>query len=75
METPGKFQLELAVDSYLQQLQLKGNYTPDDIEELKSHLLDEAAALQQKQLNAEEAFMVAKKDWDKRMYYMRSIRK
>jgi hypothetical protein len=61
METPGKFQLELAVDSYLQQLQLKGNYTPDDIEELKSHLLDEVDALQQKQLDKEEAFMVAKK--------------
>ncbi len=61
METPGQFQLELAVDSYLQQLQLNGNYTPDDIEELKSHLLDEVDDLQQKQLNKEEAFMVAKK--------------
>ena len=61
METSGQFQLELAVDSYFQQLQLKGNYTPDDITELKSHLLDEVDALQQKQLDKEEAFMVAKK--------------
>ncbi len=61
MEAPNQFQLELAVDGYLQQLQTKGNYTQDDIMELKSHLLDNVDELKQKQLSDEEAFIIAKK--------------
>ena len=61
METSNQFQLELAIDGYLQQLQTGGNYTPDDILELKSHLLENVDELKQKQLNAEEAFIIAKR--------------
>lgn len=61
METPNQFQLELAIDGYLQQLQSKGNYTQDDILELKSHLLENTDELAKKQLSEEEAFIIAKK--------------
>lgn len=59
METSNQFQLEIAVDNYLLQLQTNGSYTPDDILELKSHLLDNVDALKQKQLNDEESFIIA----------------
>ena len=29
METSNQFQLEIAIEDYLQNLQVKGNYTPD----------------------------------------------
>ena len=61
MEAPNQFQLELAIDGYLQQLQSGGNYSHDDIMELKNHLLENVVELKQKQLSAEESFMIAKK--------------
>ena len=61
MEATNQFQLELAIDGYLQQLQSKGNYTQDDILELKSHLQENVYELAKKQLSQEEAFLIAKK--------------
>lgn len=61
METSNQFQLELAIDSYLQQLQSKGNYTQDDIMELKNHLQENADELTKKQLSEEEAFIIAQR--------------
>lgn len=61
MEASNQFQLEIAIEGYLQNLQTKGNYTPDDILELKSHLLDEVDDLKKIKLDEEEAFIVAKK--------------
>ena len=61
MEAPNQFQLELAIDGYLQHLQTGGNYTPEDILELKNHLQENVDELKQKQLSAEEAFIIAKK--------------
>ena len=61
METSNQFQLEIAIEDYLQNLQVKGNYTPDDIMELKTHLLDEVDDLKKLQLDEEEAFMIARK--------------
>jgi hypothetical protein len=61
MELSHQFQLQLAVDNYLQCLQAKGNYTGEDLLELKSHLLDEVADLRKASLDEEEAFLVARK--------------
>jgi hypothetical protein len=61
MESSHQFQLQLAVDNYLQGLQAKGNYTGEDLLELKSHLLDEVADLRKESLDEEEAFLVARK--------------
>ena len=61
MENPTHFQLEVAVDSYLQQLGDKGNYTLEDLMELKIHLIDNVTELKKKDLEEEEAFLIAKK--------------
>ena len=61
MENANQFRLEVAVDSYFQVLQEKGNYTSEDILELKSHLLDNVTELKKKDLEDDEAFIIAKK--------------
>ena len=61
METSNQFQLESTIDGYLQQLQTRGSYTPDDILELKNHLQENVDELRQDRLSEEEAFMIAKK--------------
>ncbi len=60
MENTNQFKLEVAVDGYLERLQEKGNYTLDDIKELKSHLLEEVIELRKKDLNDHEALAIAK---------------
>ena len=61
MENANQFRLEVAVDSYFQVLQEKGNYTSEDILELKSHLIDNVIELKKKGLDDDEAFIIAKK--------------
>jgi hypothetical protein len=61
MEAPNQFQLELAIDGYLAQLQTGGNYSSEDILELRSHLIENVDELKQKKLSTEEAFIIAKK--------------
>ncbi len=61
MENTNQFKLEVAVEVYLQQLQEKGNYTSDDILELKSHLSENVRELKRNDLDDEEAFIIAKK--------------
>ncbi len=60
MENSNQFKLEVALDGYLERLQEKGNYTFDDINELKSHLLEEVIELRKKDLNDDEALAIAK---------------
>lgn len=61
MENANQFKLEVAVNSYLQHLQENGNYTSEDILELKNHLIDNVTELKKKELNDDEALMIAKK--------------
>lgn len=61
MENANQSKLEVAIDDYLQQLQEKGNYTSEDILELKNHLVDNVIELREKDLEDDEAFMIAKK--------------
>lgn len=61
MENAEQFKLEAAVDDYLQLLQEQGNYTSEDILELKNHLTDNVSELKEKSLATDEAFIIAKK--------------
>lgn len=61
MENTSPFKLEVAIEAYLQQLQEKGNYTSEDILELKSHLTDNVRELKKIDLDDDEAFIIAKK--------------
>ena len=53
------FQLQYAVENWLSNLRNEGGFSPDDLVELKTHLLDSTADLQAKGLSSEEAFMIS----------------
>lgn len=53
------FQLQTAIDNFIERLNSKGGFTSDDLNELKSHLADSVLDLQLKGFSQEESFLVA----------------
>ncbi len=53
------FELQPAIENWLAAMQHKGGITPDDLNELKSHLLESTDDLHAKGLSIEEAFIIS----------------
>lgn len=61
METEPSFNLTAAVEHWAGELMHTGTFSQDNIEELKSHIIDQTLALEQAGLATDEAFYIALK--------------
>jgi hypothetical protein len=59
MDTPGRFNLNIAIDLWGDEVSGTGVLTEEDIEELKSHLIESVENLKSAGLNEEAAFSVS----------------
>jgi hypothetical protein len=53
------FQLQSAIDGFIERLNSKGGFTSEDLNELKAHLADSVSELRLKGFSPEESFLVA----------------
>ena len=61
MENQTRFDLNAAVESWRNELAAQSNLAPDDRRELETHLRDAVAGFQQRGLNDEESFWLARR--------------
>ena len=53
------FQLQPAINSFIERLKSKGGFTSDDLDELHTHLVDSIQDMQSKGFTPEESFLVS----------------
>lgn len=75
MEPTAPFDLTLAIDGWLRQLHQKRRFRADDLEELRSHLLDQADDLIGCGKSAEQAFRLATSQLGEPEYLAKEYRK